>query len=514
MKILYQFFYLGIVIFLLYSCIDEQDVVQNNTINESTVKNFNPTEKFAIALAKVLEENKEARELVKTEALKKIDFDYDVLYHLVKDIPLGNDISLETLMQEHMDLSELNLLTDIYPTLTIFVPTLPENSFSAELWDTENQAPEVAIKPVANYHTPYYNAAGEKSYINIDEIPGFPIVVLKLNERIRVNNNKTNNQMVLRSSNSKYTFEFTDVLFDNYNSPINIKTRRGEYDKYTKSLESYNIFLNNLTGWQRDYVYYNITNEINRGPLDLRFKECIAGFELLGNPYNTIAKLSDQPNDPKLDGVWHQVPTSNPRINRLTPWSDGEFEFDVRIFTTNTINSENAIVNTTKMRIDPTHLFSVETDVVGVNKKYKILSIKNLYCIPHLPLFEWDLQRMGTTIRIEIAEYDPSEVKKSFEKYVVEFANNFEYSTTTGTDEKVGQKYGSSNKTSHEVTYEITTTYNSDELGGVLVNFGDEIILSNQYKLKSTYYRDKINIPDFNEKYATDYYRIKVWCKT
>lgn len=429
-------------------------------------------------------------------------------YFLVKDIPLSNNTTLERLLQKHMDSQEINSLIDQCPTLTIFVPTLPENSFSAELWDIETQTPEVAIRPVANYNTSYYNAKGEKSYIQIDEIPRFPIVVIKLNERIRVKSDNNDHSMSLRSSSSKYIFEFTDPLFDNTNSPQNMKTRRGEYDNYTKALGAYNVFPNNLIGWQRDYVYYNITNEVDRGPFDLRFKECIVGFELLGNPYNTIEKLSDQPNDPKLDGVWHQKPTRVPGTYWLSPWSDGEYEFDVRIFTTNTTDNTYAIANTTKMRIDPTKLFKVQTDVVGVNKKYKITGIKNLYCIPHLPLFEWNLQRMGTTIRIEIAEFDPSETIKRTEKYAVEFATNFEYSITTGTDVKVGQKYGTSTKTSHEVTYEITTTYNSDELGGVFVNFGDEITLSNQYKPRSTSYRDPINIPDFNDKYVTDYYRI------
>lgn len=79
-RLLYTLIHILITVFFLYSCSDDQNIVQNHTINKDTEEAFNPTEKFAIALAKVLKENKEVRELIKNEALKKINFDYDVLF--------------------------------------------------------------------------------------------------------------------------------------------------------------------------------------------------------------------------------------------------------------------------------------------------------------------------------------------------------------------------------------------------------------------------------------------------
>ena len=47
------------------------------------------------ALAKVLKDSPAVRKLIKDEALKQIDFDYDVLYLLVKDEILSDNTTLE-----------------------------------------------------------------------------------------------------------------------------------------------------------------------------------------------------------------------------------------------------------------------------------------------------------------------------------------------------------------------------------------------------------------------------------
>ena len=50
---------------------------------------------FGAALAKVLKDSPAVRKLIKDEALKQIDFDYDVLYLLVKDEILSDNTTLE-----------------------------------------------------------------------------------------------------------------------------------------------------------------------------------------------------------------------------------------------------------------------------------------------------------------------------------------------------------------------------------------------------------------------------------
>lgn len=89
-------------------------------------------EDFATALARVFNDSKEIRELIKAEALKMIDDDYDVLYMLVKDVKLKDNSTLESSLSKYMPIKDISNLIQEIPTLTIFVPELIDDSFSAE----------------------------------------------------------------------------------------------------------------------------------------------------------------------------------------------------------------------------------------------------------------------------------------------------------------------------------------------------------------------------------------------
>lgn len=75
-----------------------------------------------------------------------IDYDYDVLYQLIKDIE-----------------------NEKFPTLTLFVPTLPENSFSAEIWNPDIETPFVAIRCDYSSEVPIYNANGEEIILDFHQ---------------------------------------------------------------------------------------------------------------------------------------------------------------------------------------------------------------------------------------------------------------------------------------------------------------------------------------------------------
>ena len=122
----------------------DMDKPIGNTDN-SNIGKESVIENFAKALAVVLHENEECRDLIKTEALKKINHDYDVLYMLVKDKELNNGATLTSLMLDHISSEDLEFMIKSFPTLTIFVPSLPENSFSCDSWDIQTQIPDVAI---------------------------------------------------------------------------------------------------------------------------------------------------------------------------------------------------------------------------------------------------------------------------------------------------------------------------------------------------------------------------------
>ncbi len=148
---------------LITSCQNENLVSQtsNSSANKPEIPfesiNFNENGKlklkFAEAFSNALIANKDLRRLVKEEALKQFDKDYDVLYALVKNKSLTPSDYLEkssnktskNLLQKSahaLTLREALLpffnseteLTEIeqkLPLLTIFVPELPLGAFSA-----------------------------------------------------------------------------------------------------------------------------------------------------------------------------------------------------------------------------------------------------------------------------------------------------------------------------------------------------------------------------------------------
>lgn len=221
---------------------------------------------------KVLGQNEEVRSLIKEEALKQIDFDYDVLYCLIKDKQLKNGVTLEEYLEKYLTSDELKCIHKQLPTLTLFVPTLPENSFSVHSWNTIDELPAVAVKVSDNNDVKIYYGNGETEVFPADIIPGFPVVVVKENERI-VRNGEILSKTV--SENIEETnLIFVDEIFNNLHGKdlVNTKTRANRPDRpvplpkvdnpedylpanMKKTYEAYKIY-KNTTGWQRDYIYY------------------------------------------------------------------------------------------------------------------------------------------------------------------------------------------------------------------------------------------------------------------
>lgn len=126
-----------VLVFLVYlsvaSCNESLNDIDKNVVSatflEQSESNLILKQKFSSALVKVLGQNEEVRSLIKEEALKQIDFDYDVLYCLIKDKQLKNGVTLEEYLEKYLTSDELKCIHKQLPTLTLFVPTLPENSF-------------------------------------------------------------------------------------------------------------------------------------------------------------------------------------------------------------------------------------------------------------------------------------------------------------------------------------------------------------------------------------------------
>ena len=531
-----------VLVFLVYlsvaSCNESLNDIDKNVVSatflEQSESNLILKQKFSSALVKVLGQNEEVRSLIKEEALKQIDFDYDVLYCLIKDKQLKNGVTLEEYLEKYLTSDELKCIHKQLPTLTLFVPTLPENSFSVHSWNTIDELPAVAVKVSDNNDVKIYYGNGETEVFPADIIPGFPVVVVKENERI-VRNGEILSKTV--SENIEETnLIFVDEIFNNLHGKdlVNTKTRANRPDRpvplpkvdnpedylpanMKKTYEAYKIY-KNTTGWQRDYIYYGITPTTDKGPFDYNMKEFLVGFELMGDALGFYRKIADQDGDPKSS-----IPIGGvlPANSSIITWTEGEYEFKVTTY----VGSKSTIGTEYKsfFRLKPDQLFRAEVERVISRPGmpgytvYKLVGLKSKRVDLDLPLFEWDLENYGSTIKIAIEEVDGQETEVNSISSSIEFATNFGFDASFGEKVKFGVKFGSTIKEVLNVSNTITKTLGGDELGEVIINFADPVVISDEFRY---HYKPRTNPreqavvdytePTFNSKYYTGWYRLYI----
>ena len=531
-----------VLVFLVYlsvaSCNESLNDIDKNVVSatflEQSESNLILKQKFSSALVKVLGQNEEVRSLIKEEALKQIDFDYDVLYCLIKDKQLKNGVTLEEYLEKYLTSDELKCIHKQLPTLTLFVPTLPENSFSVHSWNTIDELPDVAVKVSDNNDVKIYYGNGETEVFPADIIPGFPVVVVKENERI-VRNGEILSKTV--SENIEETnLIFVDEIFNNLHGKdlVNTKTRANRPDRpvplpkvdnpedylpanMKKTYEAYKIY-KNTTGWQRDYIYYGITPTTDKGPFDYNMKEFLVGFELMGDALGFYRKIADQDGDPKSS-----IPIGGvlPANSSIITWTEGEYEFKVTTY----VGSKSTIGTEYKsfFRLKPDQLFRAEVERVISRPGmpgytvYKLVGLKSKRVDLDLPLFEWDLENYGATIKIAIEEVDGQETEVNSISSSIEFATNFGFDASFGEKVKFGVKFGSTIKEVLNVSNTITKTLGGDELGEVIINFADPVVISDEFRY---HYKPRTNPreqavvdytePTFNSKYYTGWYRLYI----
>jgi hypothetical protein len=288
--------------------------------------------------------------------------DYDVLYHLVKDKPLNGEYLKNSTMVSYSTFRELLLtyfdnesdlieIENQLPLLTVFVPKLPENSFSAENWDVTDaiNSPAVAVTMDAENDVPIYFNNGESMVLDAIYIPDFPVVVLKDNERLISNtmNGYTSLETRVLNNGGSQSYKFLDENLDplaivgdpnfiNASAPSTtstVTTTQSTFDfipgrETTVApflINAYNAFGGQSTSpWQRDNVYYGLTSTNSSGALSNKYKEAITYIRLEGTPQNVYNQISlRQPGnpDPQLIPSFGRQPDA--------AWTDGNFEFRI-----------------------------------------------------------------------------------------------------------------------------------------------------------------------------------------
>ncbi|MCL1679122.1 hypothetical protein M2T92_08820 [Elizabethkingia miricola] len=476
---------------------DAQLQAQQNLLDVKSVYK----QEFSIALAKALAYNVDLRDFIKKEALKKFDNDYDVLYQMVKDRMVGGKTFKDIIAEQYDKKENLEALERLYPTLTIFVPELPMDSFSAEKWDSRTEIPQVAYTLNTTNDTPIINEKGEEYFLEAKYIPSFPVVVVKENERVRVStgNSVRNNTLASMGANPSVTkqddvlkgsscsFEFLDDAFNGGKSNqiqklASVKTMSTTANASlvdSKVQQAYEIY-KNTDGWQRDYIYYDITPGQQRGQFKYDFQEHLTSFRM--NDANGLTIISDQTGDPKNNPAYRTGPIMIALGNLpTTQWTGGAFEFKIHVL----INATNGVGSSIDkyFSVSPENLYNAEYERMFPGNKllrnaFKLKNITPKDVPLNIQLFNWDLNQYASSIKISIEEVDLTEEETRTDTRSVKFATNFNIDPTDGFLKKMGLKFGSSleRNESSTVTYKVTKS--SDQLGDVIINFADNVVTS------------------------------------
>ncbi|MRX67742.1 hypothetical protein SAMN06265349_105115 [Flavobacterium resistens] len=479
---------LSVLCLTVFSACDEQSENASGQSNKENAKlevnnlydsNSNLKREFGKALVKSLSESKSLRDLIKNESLKMFDNDYEVLYQMIKDEKLENNLTVrQSILQNLGNEDLLNKIELNNPTLTILVPELPENSFSAKLWDTQNQIPKVAISLHTSNDVPIINLDGSEEIIKAQYIPSFPVIVLKDNERIVINNNSTNKNLKTNSVAviNGTSYKFLDDCFDGskkINNTARIVVIPALDPTVVTAFNTYTAL--NVDGWQRDYIYYGITPNTPKGPFKYDFQETIKTFSLEGDLASAHDKISDQTGDPNLP-----VKAISGNIGAsITSWTGGNYEFKIRIIVNGKNGVGSEIIKYFNARVQDLFDFNYVMKHITVYER-RLNGFKKMNL--NIPIFNWDLDQYASTIKIDIEEMDLTETTVLTESRAVEFASNFGVEVSGSIQEyvKIGLKYGTSQKVNTTSTVQRTFTQGNDLLGDVIVNFADNVIISRQ----------------------------------
>jgi hypothetical protein len=424
---------------------------------------------FAKTLAKAVQAEPALRNFIKAEATKQFDRDYDILFQAVKDTRIEGHTIQEILAQYADDPEAFETACEKLPLLTIFMPTLP-NGFSADNWNTGTDVPLVALKQQANADMSFYDAKGNEQKVPGKYIPGFPVLVVKNNERVVVNgapnyfaDPQARQQTASYYRNSSYSFSFADESFDGVHKKSSADAGRVALAVDPINIQAYS----SGAEWQRDFVYYGIKPGVDTGKFTNHYSEFITSFKFLKPEHYNL--VSDHANDPTtilgLHGKDEPV------------WTDGNLEIRISIF----VNAKNAVGQELKkaFTVRGEELFHADRhDIIlfGNVQFYIIQSVTPVEYHPNIEILPWDLEIYGNVWKFVVSEFDPSEEVTRTVTHTTTYSNNFEINVNTGEKVKIGGKFGASQTTTHTETYTSKTTLGSEELFEGVLDFRSPIV--------------------------------------
>jgi len=481
------FFYLYFcVLFGLISCHDDskhESIIKKEIQKENVVPPMvSNMVRFSEILSIAVKENSDLRSFLKIEALKMMDNDYDIFYPHSKNEIVSNGKSFRDILTEYAkNEEELTGIEESLPLLTIYVPELP-SGFNAGTWDTKNEIPCVASTVLENDSTDFYSDGKILVSIKSNEIPGWPTLVVKNNERIRLKN-KNITASSLRSSSYNDAYEFIDKAFNGQTTSSLRAATLPASQLSPLLISAYNEMGLDNNYWQRDYIYYGLTKQsgsTGTGYINRRFSERIVSIKFSPDAYY---KMSDQAGDP----AYRFISTNNSTPDCNLFWTDGKFEIKIDIIINNLSGIGTTI--TKYFSVSPQDVFDIQyttSRIMGIRYLYCPTGVTSKEYNPNVDLATWDLESNSFGWKFIISETDDQTTETQTQTMNVEYATNFGM-TANGLG-KIGLNFGTSAKSTQTNTYTLVTTKGADDLGTIECYFSDPVIKSvsgNNYTLFS-----------------------------
>lgn len=421
--------------------------------------------------------------------------------------------TLRSILAEYDTDNLLPRIENELPLLNILVPDWSIiGGFCLDNWDTSDGDISVACKTSCGQ--PIYCGGEKIGELEPLQVPGFPTLIVKNNERVKVSSKAKTRAGV------NYEYEFLSDVFDARNYP---KTRfdhqyydreiaTEDYSNFLpakdvspEAIEAYNIFKDNKYACHRDNIYYGMTNEIAQGRLNKRISEYVVRyrFESLESDF-----LFDDSNHDFTSGKTEYI--RYVEIDDKTLVDNLAFDGDLEVYFHFLVETKSGVVKEvvkyqtvpfktafqlSKVHVDFRHKTWIcdRKWVFTIDKK----CFKPKWIVPSdLDLPKWDISSDSFIMNIKVYEYDTELQSKCTMTLMSSFAQNFSADAEgkIGNEKESGEVkigYGFSDKKDATSVVETTAKGGSDDLGTALFYYTDPIILNSDTLNNDSGYRVK-----------------------
>lgn len=419
----------------LYSCSSHEIVESTNQSkvqpSTSQLTKHELKEEFARALSSVVSQRQDVRELLKTEALKQFDKNYDILWAEVRDAQVGGQ-SLRELLVAQSSEALIQEVEQSVPLLNILFPSIFMFNATPESYDSADVELPVAL-PSKDANLLFFDGVLTDS-LTKGEVPGFHVLVVNENERVEVDPLYS-----LRATTGR-RYRFLDDAYDGTKDAL----RSAENEPFVgeRAVQAFKYFNKNdnseySRALQRDYIYYGMTPENRTGKLNLNASEYIGFIEV--SPLTFYSISDDVPEEGEQRRNEHDPNIMHEEVYRKkvdftedelvdAMWTKGAYSIVFEI-----AKSNNSVIYAKKIPARPEQLWKFNhkryyrhsTWIRSSKYTYTInprdFTIKRFYVDKTLvPLDKWDLSEESPTRYVSIYEYDG---RKEIEtKLTVEFS--------------------------------------------------------------------------------------------